>query len=346
MVDDFEDDVGDEVCHAVTAVGDCGGAVAAVIGRCGGCAEDAVGVDDADGAEDCARDVGYEGLGLRCGAAVVRDEDGKGVAAEGAVGARIVDEAEVVDGRGMPVGGEVARARLVIEGGAAFGESGTDAGGSERCVARHDGAYGHGGKCGVGGEEAVHKRSCRRGRGAVLPGQCGVGVHGGLSMAYAEALRWAVEANDAVDLYGTAVAAEKDVSGVVVAHLEGIVKQGRGTDMEGRLGTARAQGAPRAAVQVGSLDKDGVADDAVEACRAAHGHGLMELDDAGEHERTVGADAVGDARVSDDGHAETGDGVICGQGVAEDARGIDGGGSQGDGKREHDGEMTYHVQEG
>lgn len=159
MVDDFEDDVGDEVGHAVAAVGDCGGTGAAVIGRGGGGAEDAVGVDDADGTEDRARDVGDEGFGLRCGAAVVGDEDGEGVAAEGAVGARIVDEAEVVDGCGMSVRGEVARAGLVVEGGAAFGESGTDACGAEGCVARHDGAYGHGGECGVGGEEAVHQRS-------------------------------------------------------------------------------------------------------------------------------------------------------------------------------------------
>lgn len=121
MVDDFEDDVGDEVGHAVAAVGDCGGAVAAVIGRSGGGAEDAVGVYDADGAEDRARDIGYEGFGLRGGAAVVGDEDGESVAAEAAVGARVVDETEVIDGCGMPVGGEVARARLVVEGGAAFG---------------------------------------------------------------------------------------------------------------------------------------------------------------------------------------------------------------------------------
>lgn len=135
-------------------------------------------------------------------------------------------------------------------------------------------------------------------------------------MTYAEALRWAVEAYDTVDMCGTAIAAEKDVSGVVVAHLEGVVEQYGGADMEGGLGAARAQGAPRAAVQVGGLDKDGVADYAVESCGAAHGHGLVELDDAGEHEGAVGADAVSDARVGDDGHAEAGDGVVCGEGVA------------------------------
>lgn len=110
--------------------------------------------------------------------------------------------------------------------------------------------------------------------------------------------------------------------------------------MEGRLGTARAQRAPRAAAQVGCFDKDGIADDAVEACRAAHGHGLMELDDAGEHEGAVGADAVGDTCAGDDGHAETRDGVVCGEGVAEDARGVDCRSGQGCRQREHEGEVT------